>query len=49
MAEEVVCREMELAVVIELGAPAHVIDGVSGMLARTRQGEGLGMNPPDFC
>jgi len=49
MAEEVVCREMELAVVIEPGAPAHVIDGVSGMLARTRQGEGLGMNPPDFC
>lgn len=34
--EEVICREMELEVVIELGAPSHVIEGVRSMVNNTR-------------
>ncbi|MDE2775156.1 MAG: hypothetical protein OXI77_04355 [Chloroflexota bacterium] len=34
--EETICRELELEVVIELGAPSHVIEGVRNMLANTR-------------
>lgn len=34
--EETICRELELEVVIELGAPSHVIEGVRGMVANTR-------------
>ncbi len=39
--EETICREMELAVVIELDAPTDVIEWVRGMVARTRTGENL--------
>ncbi len=34
--EEIICREMELAVVTELGAEPHVLDWVRGMVANTR-------------
>ncbi len=34
--EETICREMELAVVIELGAPSHVIEATRSMVAATR-------------
>ena len=40
--EEVFCREIELAVAIELGAPPDVIEWVRGMVARTHNGEGIG-------
>ena len=36
--EELFCREKELEVVIELGAPTHVIDSVRDTVARTRAG-----------
>ncbi len=34
--EELICREMELAVVTELGAEPHVLDWTRDMVARTR-------------
>ena len=34
--EEVICRELELEVVIELGAPSHVIESTRNMVANTR-------------
>ncbi len=36
--EEVFCREMELAVVKELGAPAQLIESTQAMVERTREG-----------
>ncbi len=42
--EEVLCREMELQVVIALDAPAHVIEWVRGMVAETRTGENYNEN-----
>jgi len=36
--EETICRELELEVVIELGAPSRVIEGVRNMVAATRTG-----------
>ena len=36
--EEIICREKELEVVIELDAPSHVIEWAHEMVARTRRG-----------
>ena len=46
--EELICREMELAVVTELGAEPHVLDWVRGMVARTRA-KLQDPNDPGFC
>ncbi len=43
--EEVACREMELQVLIELDAPAHVIEWARGMVADTAAGN----NYPKTC
>ena len=45
--EETICREMELAVIIELDAPSHIIEWAQGMVADTRAGIGFWM--PDWC
>ena len=46
--EEIICREMELAVVTELGAEPHVIEWARGMVADTRAML-QDPNDPGFC
>ena len=45
--EETFCREIELQVIIELGAPSHIIEWAQGMVADTRAGTHV--PTPSFC